>query len=83
MRLIAKCRHRDRCEKKRSSTRVDTFGPSEPIASLAAWEAMGHHLTPLEHASRGLESHLLSVGEWVVLIGVGAEPLVAIAEGDP
>ena len=82
VRFIAKCRHHPACMKKRSSARIETFGRSEPIAYLAAWEAMGKDLTAVQHGQRGLEIPSLAVGEWVVLIGDKAEPLLAIAEGD-
>ena len=63
--------HGRSCKKTRGAKFCERFGRVEPVAFLAAWNALGEELSEEEHRKRGTKPTEEKVAEWVARLGHG------------
>jgi hypothetical protein len=76
-RFIAECTwHGADCVKRRNSNLTESYGQTEPIAYLVAWNAMGEHCDKAAHKIRGFDVPAVNVARCVGQVGSKATPLI-------
>ena len=63
--------HGRSCNKTRGAKFCERFGRVEPVAFLAAWNALGEELSEEYHRNRGSKPTEEHVAEWVARLGHG------------